>query len=61
MLITAADSGEEKSKKYRKRSSDAVEYLKEKFQEEKELRKENWVEEKWAAMILDQQSQMQKQ
>ena len=56
-----ADSGEEKSKKYRKRSSDAVEYLKEKFQEEKELRKENWVEEKWAAMILDQQSQMQKQ
>lgn len=35
-----ADLGEEKSSKYRKRSSDAVEYLKEKFQEEKELRKE---------------------
>lgn len=57
-----ADSGEEKSKKYRKRSSDAVEYLKEKFQEEKELRKEEIeLKRNEQQMILDQQSQMQKQ
>ena len=57
-----ADSGEEKSKKYRKRSSDAVEYLKENFQEEKELRKEEIeLKRNEQQMILDLQSQMQKQ
>lgn len=50
-----ADLGEEKSSKYRKRSSDAVEYLKEKFQEEKELRKEEIeLKRKEQQMILDQ-------
>ena len=50
-----ADLGEEKSSKYRKRSSDAVEYLKEKFQEEKELRKEEIeLKRKGKQMMLDQ-------
>ena len=50
-----ADLGEEKSSKYRKRSSDAVEYLKEKFQEEKELRKEEIeLKRKEQQMMLDQ-------
>ena len=57
-----ADSEEGKSSKYRKRSSDAVEYLKEKFQEEKELRKEEIeLKRNEQQMMLDQQSQMQKQ
>lgn len=50
-----ADLGEEKSSEYRKRSSDAVEYLKEKFQEEKELRKEEIeLKRKEQQMMLDQ-------
>ena len=57
-----ADSEEGKSSKYRNRSSDAVEYLKEKFQEEKELRKEEIeLKRNEQQMMLDQQSQMQKQ
>ena len=57
-----ADSGKGKSSKYRKRSSDAVEYLKEKFQKEKELRKEEIeLKRNEQQMMFYQQSQMQKQ
>ena len=45
-----------KSNKYRKRSSDAVEYLKEKFQKEKDLRKkEIELKRNEQQMMLDQQ------
>lgn len=48
--------GGKKSNKYRKRSSDAVEYLKEKFQEEKDLRKkEIELKRNEQQMMLDQQ------
>lgn len=54
-----ADSGKGKSSKYRKRSSDAVEYLKEKFQKEKELRKEEIeLKRNEQQMMFYQQSQM---
>ena len=57
-----ADSEEEKSSKCRKRSSDAVEYLKEKFEEEKELRKEEIeLKRNEQQMMLNQQSQAHKQ
>ena len=57
-----ADSEEEKSSKCRKRSSDAVEYLKEKFEEEKELRKEEIeLKRNEQQMMLNQQSQAPKQ
>ena len=57
-----ADSGEEKSGKYRKRSSDSVEYLKEKFQVEKELKKaEIEFKRKEQQMMLEQQSHTHKQ
>lgn len=57
-----ADSGKGKSSKYRKRSSDAVEYLKEKFQKEKQLRKEEIeLKRNEQQMMFYQQSQMQKQ
>jgi len=57
-----ADSEEEKSSKYRKRSSDAVEYLKKKFEEEKELREEEIeLKRNEQQMMLNQQSQARKQ
>ena len=58
-----ADSEEGKpSKRGRKRSSDAVEYLKEKFELESKLRKEEMEFKKnEQQMLMGQQSQMQKQ
>ena len=58
-----ADSEEGKpSKRGKRRSSDAVEYLKEKFELERKLRKDEMEFKKnEQQMLMDQQSQMHKQ
>ena len=62
-LLINADSEEGKpSKRGKRRSSDAVEYLKEKFELEGKLRKDEMEFKKnEQQMLMDQQSQMHKQ